>query len=215
MIKKTIFIATILMMTACNSVSNKKTNERANSPAIGGEKDKHGCLASAGETWSELRQSCLQIFNEGIRLNPIQEEGNQEVISAFALFNDDLSKVEIFLPSGFENHNVILPQSAKNIYEAQNYKYNAEKGELSIDNVIKYTKEEPVVLIVYYEPELDVTKLKEQINAYGANIVYEYENFNAFAIKLPKNTEVEASIKHFEALKGVLQVIKDQKNQLN
>lgn len=143
--KKSIFIVIILMITACNNTSNKKVNDTENAVSakenVGGQKDKHGCLSSVGETWSELRQACLQIFNEGTRLNPIQVEEGQAVISAFVLFNDNQSKVEIFLPETLSEKNAVLSKVGDNTYEADNLKYNSEKGELFIDGEVKYVKE--------------------------------------------------------------------------
>lgn len=182
---------------------------------IGGTTHEHGCLPSTGETWSELRQTCLRVFDEGIRLNPTDIPENQAVISAFALFNDDHSKVEIFLPSGFEKHNVILPKSVENIYEAQNYKYDAQKGILFIDSVEKYKSADTDILIIYYQPKLDLSVLKQKIKEYRADIRHEYKNFNALAIRIPHDKSIDESIKFFENIKGVLQVVKDQKMELH
>ncbi|WP_372474797.1 hypothetical protein AB4865_05890 [Capnocytophaga sp. ARDL2] len=125
--KKSI-IALLLLgsFTACNNKVN---------PEIGGQKDEYGCLSAAGETWSELRQSCIQVFNEGLRLNPIITSDNDAVISAFLLESEDKKTMEIFLPSG---ETQLLPVTAEGVYEKKKYKYIAEEQALYIDNVIKY-----------------------------------------------------------------------------
>ena len=56
---------------------------------IGWKEDKNGCNAAAGQTWSELRKDCIQIFNVGQRLNPVETKQDEAVFSAFAVFNDD------------------------------------------------------------------------------------------------------------------------------
>lgn len=61
---------------------------------VGGEKDDRGCLTAAGETWSELKQNCIQVFNSAQQLNPVATNTDEAVISAFVLFDDDKSKVE-------------------------------------------------------------------------------------------------------------------------
>lgn len=80
--KKTLLLSAVsLLLVSCGSQFPKRN-------ALGGAKDKHGCIVSAGQTWSELRQTCLQIFNEGIRLNPIQLNKKEAVVSAFVLLDD-------------------------------------------------------------------------------------------------------------------------------
>lgn len=142
--KKIVFLTMVaLIAISCNTSSKKtETTEAAvEQEAIGGAKDEHGCLASAGETWSELKQTCLQIFNVGIRLNPIEVKENEAVISAFVLFSEDNNKAELFLPS--ENQpNVILEKTQENIYVNDAYTYNSQTGTLSIDGKEVYKKED-------------------------------------------------------------------------
>ena len=35
---------------------------------VGIDKDEHGCIASAGYTWSEVQLNCIRLFESGIRL---------------------------------------------------------------------------------------------------------------------------------------------------
>ena len=37
---------------------------RANNNVVGGDKDKHGCIGSAGYSWCEAKQKCLRVFEE-------------------------------------------------------------------------------------------------------------------------------------------------------
>lgn len=135
-----------LMAISCNNSSKKTettetTETTVEQEAIGGAKDEHGCLSSAGETWSELKQTCLQIFNVGIRLNPIEVKENEAVISAFVLFSEDNNKAELFLPSG-NQPNIILEKTQENIYVKDTYTYNSKTGALSIEGKEVYKKED-------------------------------------------------------------------------
>lgn len=101
---KKLIVASLAMFAfaACNNSSNtpseiNETTASSDVENVGGQKDEHGCLTSAGETWSQLKQSCIQVFNEGIRLNPIENNGNTTII-AFILWKDDSTQVEVFLP---------------------------------------------------------------------------------------------------------------------
>lgn len=131
----------ILALTACNnlksnSFENTEEQTATEQSTVGGDKDEHGCLTSAGETWSQLKQSCIQIFNVGQHLNPIETKDGEAVISAFVLFNDDKSKAELFLPN--TKSNIILKTADKNSYENGTYKFEADKSALYINNEIKY-----------------------------------------------------------------------------
>lgn len=145
--KKTVFLSVItLIMMSCNSnTSNKKVSEviseevKEEVTAVGGQKDEHGCLTSAGETWSELRKTCLQIFNEGIRLNPIEIEEGKAIISSFVLFNEDKTKVELFFPT--ESPTIILDIAKDNIYKNDKYEYNAIEKVIKIDGKEVYKAE--------------------------------------------------------------------------
>lgn len=57
----------------------------------GSDRDSHGCIASAGYLWSEVRNDCIRLFETGIRLESPEEEE-----SAFLVFSADSSKVELF-----------------------------------------------------------------------------------------------------------------------
>lgn len=62
------------------------------------DKDKNGCLASAGYTWSKLNQDCVKAFT-GIQLNPTDNANTEdETLCTYVLFNENADKAEIFLP---------------------------------------------------------------------------------------------------------------------
>lgn len=134
----------IFALTACNNPKNnssENTEEQTvtEQSTVGGDKDEHGCLTSAGETWSQLKQSCIQIFNVGQRLNPIETKDGEAVISAFVLFNDDKSEAELFLPN--TQSNTILKTTDKKSYENGEYKFDTNDSTLYINNEKKYKAE--------------------------------------------------------------------------
>jgi len=52
-----------------------------NSSIVGGDKDEHGCIGSAGYSWCELKQKCLRIWEEKCETEQEQNQGtiqNQE-----------------------------------------------------------------------------------------------------------------------------------------
>lgn len=137
-----------LAIFSCNNQEKTNIEEETTKTetTIGGEKDEHGCLIAAGETWSELKQSCVQIFNVGKRLaQGASAVKNGEVINeeakfnAFVLFNDDQSKAEIFLPGKKET--VILDKTVENTYQKDTIKYDALEAALYINNEVKFKGE--------------------------------------------------------------------------
>lgn len=111
-----ILIASSVVLSACtNDKGDNKENNKPALPLIGADADEHNCKATAGETWSELKQSCLRVFEQGIRLNPNDASLDQS-LSAFALFNgEEDTKVELFMPK--LKGSKILTKTAANTWE--------------------------------------------------------------------------------------------------
>ncbi len=133
----------LFALTACSNPksSSENTEEQTTieSTTIGGEKDEHGCLVAAGESWSELKQSCVQIFDIGQRLNPVEVAEGEAVISAFVLLSDDQSKAELFLPE--EEGTVILDKGEGETYQKDSYKFDAAESALYINDEMTYKAE--------------------------------------------------------------------------
>lgn len=55
------FTAFVFSLASCLADPGVKT---------GGDRDEHGCIGSAGYTWSPLRKKCIRVWEEGIRLSP-------------------------------------------------------------------------------------------------------------------------------------------------
>ena len=146
---KKVFITVISMLAlaACNNNAKQQDTAAADStaqaqeaPAIGGDRDEHGCIPSAGQSWSQLRQECVQVFEVGTRLNPVEKKEGEAVISAFVLFNDDRSKAEIFLPNS-DVESIILDKAADGTYKADRYAFNDAEQALYVDGKKAFVKE--------------------------------------------------------------------------
>ncbi len=84
----------------------------------GGDRDAHGCMASAGYLYSALRKECIRIFEKGIALDPVPApKGSEAVISASIVFAGDdhtvakNESVEIIVPK--EATSVVLTRAKK------------------------------------------------------------------------------------------------------
>ena len=135
-----VILTCTLLFMACNKKSNTNQNKKdtTESKLIGGDKDEHGCLSAAGETWSQVKQDCIRIFDEGQRLNPIKTKEGEAIISAFILFNEDKSEAELFLPKNNDNSGLLLKSQDKDSYSNDGYLYKVSDSTLYIDNEKAY-----------------------------------------------------------------------------
>lgn len=133
-----------LAFAACNNSTPQQTDNAAEELTTpqqemleGGDRDEHGCIGSAGYTWSALRGECIQVFEVGTRLNPVDVEQEEAVISAFIVSKEgDNSQVELFITG--EDQNLILKKEADGTFKNGKYTYNAQTNELSVDGKVAY-----------------------------------------------------------------------------
>ena len=143
---KATFILPIIAVcfTACNNTTpnqSENTTETPevtqDTPMVGDDRDEHGCIGSAGYSWSALRGECIQVFEVGTRLNPMDVEQEEAVISAFIVSKEgDNSQVELFITG--EDQNLILKKEADGTFKNGKYTYNAQTKELSVDGKVAY-----------------------------------------------------------------------------
>ena len=83
------------LLTGCGNDGKKEaeTSERKEKEAVGGsDKDEHGCIASAGYTWSEVQKDCIRLWEKGVRMNAVDDAGK----TLFLVFSPDSTQVELF-----------------------------------------------------------------------------------------------------------------------
>lgn len=106
---------------------------------VGGGKDAHGCLVSAGQTYSQIQKKCLQSFAQKVKLveqNPTESYTKQTGV----IFSKDMKKAEIFLPDGKENSMILSKSGKESVWKKGEYALSPEgKGyELKKNNVVIY-----------------------------------------------------------------------------
>ncbi len=62
----------------------------------GADRDEHGCIASAGYTWSRVAGDCLRLWEAGVQLTDAQDPAAS--LAAYAVISGDGTKTEVFLP---------------------------------------------------------------------------------------------------------------------
>src|SRR5690606_12656884 len=100
---------------SCQHTGQKDTsNDNSSShPPIGGSKDKHGCLVSAGYTGSKLKEECVRPWDGTITMNITDTSTNFET-AAFVLIDSIKQKAELFIKE--EDESVLLDRLAPHLY---------------------------------------------------------------------------------------------------
>jgi hypothetical protein len=96
-------IALVVVLSACN-------NSPKSVVISGNDRDAHNCIQSSGYTWSELKKSCVRIFEAGTEFNAYGKNIDS-TLNAYVIISDDKKKAEVFAPSNFLKESVILDKA--------------------------------------------------------------------------------------------------------
>lgn len=133
----------VLLGASCQNTSSSAgadTTDTSETPLVGGDQDEHGCKASAGQTWSNLKQSCIRVFDDGVRLNPTTTQQGDAIISAFVVYDAAGNQVELFLPES-NTGSLLLDKNAEELYQSDVYVYNPQDSTITIDGQLAYAPE--------------------------------------------------------------------------
>lgn len=107
-------------------------------PVLGGDKDAHGCIGSAGYTYSQIRKDCVRTFEEKIKLKEVASKGDY---IAAVIFSKDMKKAEVFVKDA-EGGSVILNRAGKaKAWKKDGYglvPFKKSGYQLKKDNVVIY-----------------------------------------------------------------------------
>ena len=111
--KKVFLFSMIIGLSfSCNKKvsEEKKTVKEETKPTVvaGGDSDDHGCKASAGYTWSILKNDCIRIFEIGTKLNHFEDDKTQTTV-AYVVFDGD--KAELFLDT--QKESIVLERKSE------------------------------------------------------------------------------------------------------
>ena len=71
----------------------------SHSQLVGADRDSHGCVASAGMSWSRVKQACVQPWEAGIRLAQTDLTGGAQ-FAAYVILSADGAQAEVFSKDG-------------------------------------------------------------------------------------------------------------------
>ncbi len=109
---KQIFSIVLILVLYSNELI--LAQDAINSPIVGNDRDKHGCIGSAGYIWSVLKKECVRSFeltqNDKNAIELVSIDNTQKMVM---LFSSDKAKVEVFYSGG----NRVVNKSTKgNVY---------------------------------------------------------------------------------------------------
>lgn len=105
--------------------------------AVGGNKDAHNCMTSAGYTYSNIRKDCVKLYEEKIQLREVSLTSLSSM--ATLIFSNNNEQVEVFSPA--YPSGIILTRTGKE------GNYTWKKGDLSLtqDGGYKLMKDNRVI----------------------------------------------------------------------
>ncbi|WP_288441436.1 hypothetical protein [uncultured Chryseobacterium sp.] len=86
-------------------------------PVLGGDRDVHGCIGSAGYTYSQLRNNCIQTFNQKIKIKEVNSDKSYTSMTA-VIFNKSMTKAEVFIPDGAAKSIILDKQGKAKIWKS-------------------------------------------------------------------------------------------------
>lgn len=86
-------------------------------PALGGDRDVHGCINSAGYTYSQLRNNCVRVFDQKIKLKEVGSDKSYTTMTA-VIFSKDMRKAEVFIPEGAAKSIILEKEGKEKIWKS-------------------------------------------------------------------------------------------------
>lgn len=86
-------------------------------PIVGGDKDVHGCKGSAGYTYSQIKNDCVRVFEQKIKLTEVKPQGSSTSMTA-VIFSKNMKKAEIFIPDGAAKSIILEKQGKGKIWKS-------------------------------------------------------------------------------------------------
>ncbi|MEA1850531.1 MULTISPECIES: hypothetical protein [Chryseobacterium] len=107
--KKTILFS--LMFLFSLMPAQKKT------PVVGNDRDVHGCIGSAGYTYSQIRNECVRVFEQKIKLKEVDSDKGYASMTA-VIFSKNMKKAEIFIPDGAAKSIILERQGKSKVWKS-------------------------------------------------------------------------------------------------
>lgn len=108
---------------------------------VGGDRDAHGCIGSAGYTYSQIKKDCVRVFEQKIKLTEVAPKGSSTSMAA-VIFSKDKNKAEVFVKdTGAESMILTRAGGKAKAWKNGDYilvPYKKNGYQLKKDNVVIY-----------------------------------------------------------------------------
>jgi hypothetical protein len=114
-------------------------------PVVGGDRDVHGCIGSAGYTYSQIKNDCVRVFEQKIKLNEVGSDKGYTTMTA-VIFSKDMKRAEIFIPDGNAKSIILNKEGKSKIWKSGSYikesyvliPYKKTRYQIKKDDVVIY-----------------------------------------------------------------------------
>jgi hypothetical protein len=132
----------ILILGLLTTFTSYSQTGEIKTPIVGNDRDIHGCIASAGYTFSIIKNDCVKLFEQKYRLIEVEPKQSYTTFAA-VIFSKNNQKAELFVPSS--TGSIILSKKKKKgvfLWENEGFVLSkTPKFELKKDGVLIYKEE--------------------------------------------------------------------------
>ncbi|ASK29856.1 hypothetical protein CEY12_06920 [Chryseobacterium sp. T16E-39] len=89
-------------------------------PVVGGDRDVHGCKGSAGYTYSQIKNDCVRVFEQKIKLKEVGSDKSYTTMTA-VIFSKDMKRAEIFIPDGNAKSIILAREGKSKVWKSGSY----------------------------------------------------------------------------------------------
>lgn len=90
------------------------------SPVLGGDRDVHGCIGSAGYTYSQIKNDCVKVFAQKIKLKEVNSDKSSTSMTA-VIFSKDMKRAEIFISNGNAKSIILEREGKSKLWKSGSY----------------------------------------------------------------------------------------------
>ncbi|WP_223605478.1 hypothetical protein [Chryseobacterium sp. OSA05B] len=90
------------------------------SPVLGGDRDVHGCIGSAGYTYSQIKNDCVKVFAQKIKLKEVGSDKSSTSMTA-VIFSKDMKRAEVFISEGAAKSIILEREGKSKIWKSGSY----------------------------------------------------------------------------------------------
>ncbi len=109
------------LIFSCSTQQKQDSTQQVTDKMVGNDQDENGCKGSAGYQWSQLKNTCIRYFEEGIKLNPVNKTST--TVAYLIVIGDKIEASAAELPKP-----LVLTQQNSTTWENGQWKIEMKDG---------------------------------------------------------------------------------------